>query len=158
MNLNDLIASLGDAPDTMPLVFETADGEVGAGYHVTELKLAQITGIDCGASVNKWTEASLQLLDGDGQAHMPLGKFLGILRRSEWKVPGLGDAPLKVEFAHGNAGLRTYELGKPEIVNDRAVIRLEDSSAVCKPAFAWSGVRGLAKVGLAGGKGRECCS
>lgn len=164
MNLNDVIAALSDAPDTSPLVFTTAEGEVGAGYHVTELKLAQITGIDCAARVSKWTEASLQLLDGapldseEGRAHMPLGKFLGILRQSEWKVPGLGDAPLKVEFAHGNEGLRTFELGKPEITDDRVVIRLQGSHAVCKPAFAWAGVRGLAKVRDKVSGTWECCS
>lgn len=158
MNLADLSGAFADAPDTTPLVFVTDEGEIGAGYHLTELKFAQITGIDCAARVTEWTEATVQLLDGDGRSHMQLGKFRSILRQSVTTIPGLKDAPLKVEFAHGNEGMRTYEMEMPDVQPDCAMIRLRDSRAMCKPAFAWSGVRGVAKANADEVRSGGCCT
>lgn len=158
MNLNTLITALSGVSDATPLIFATTDKEIGAGYHVTELKLAQITGIDCAARVATWAEASLQLLDGEGRGHMQLGKFKGILRQSVSKVAGLDEAPVKVEFAHGNAGMRTYEMEEPELRQDKVVIRLRESRAVCKPAYSFSGIQRLAKAKAQAAKARECCT
>ena len=87
------------------MVFETDEGEIGDGYHVTEFKAGTCDGDRLrGARLSNWSEATLQLLDGQGVGHMPAGKFAGILKQSIAKVSGLGDAPLQVEFAHGNRG------------------------------------------------------
>mgnify|MGYP000047113328 CR=1 FL=1 len=158
MNLNDLIAGLDDNGDQTPVVFVTEDGAVGAGYHVTELKHAEITGIDCAARVTTWVETTMQLLDGEGRSHMTLGKLRGILRQSASAVPGLADAPLRVEFAHGNTGMSMFEVVLPEVHDDCVMIRLVANHAVCKPAFGWSGVRGLAKANTQAKTSGGCCT
>ena len=134
MNLVELIEELDGMPQDMPLVFTTEDGEIGGGYHVTELKLSDVTGIDCGAGIDRWSETSLQLLDGGGGTHMAVGKIVGILRQSVSRVEGLASAPVHVEFAPGNAGLRRYEVADPAIEDARVLVRLREDRAVCKPA------------------------
>lgn len=135
MSCDTLLEILEGLPGDAPLVFATADGEIGDGYHVTEFKLAHVTGIDCGARLSNWTEATFQLLDGEGGGHMVAGKFSAILKQSIGKVSGLGDAPLQVEFAHGNRGRRLYHLEAPELRGGRIVVGLRDTRAHCKPAL-----------------------
>lgn len=142
MSLDEFLITLSDAPDESALVFATAQGDIGAGYHVTELRLAEVTGIDCGGVVSHWGEATLQLLDGGGRAHMQVGKFRSIAQRSIAKVAGLGSAPLRVEFAHGNAGLGLYGIGEVVMAAARSTVTLAPDRALCKPA-----VRALGPAG-----------
>lgn len=79
----------------------------------TELKHAVIHSIACGGRTSAWTETVLQLLDGEGRGHMPVGTFLGILARSLSRIDGLGDGPLLVEFAHRNAGMQLFQPAAP---------------------------------------------
>jgi hypothetical protein len=37
------------------------DKFVNASFHITEIKLAPITSVDCGGVMNKWTEVIVQL-------------------------------------------------------------------------------------------------
>tara|TARA_R110002049_G_scaffold10127_9_gene50624 strand:+ start:1990 stop:2469 length:480 start_codon:yes stop_codon:yes gene_type:complete len=159
MNFATLLETLSAAPADLPLIFETSDGAIGAGYHVTEFKHAQITGIDCGARLSNWSEATLQLLDGAGRAHMRLSTFTNILRQSIAQVPGLGTAPIRVEFAPGNAGMRSYDMQAPDVSGDRAVIRLREARAICKPAHDKGGTCGTAvdqRTGATASTG--CCA
>ncbi len=134
MTLDDLLAATRALPPELPLVFVTDDGPVGPGYHVTELKLARIVSIDCGARTSSWSETVLQLLDGHGRAHMPVGKFAGILAQSVRKVDGLGASPAFVEFGHHNAGMQIFRPGEPELTEGDVVLRLHPVRAQCKPA------------------------
>lgn len=135
MNLNSLLKNLETAPAHAALVFTSDAGDIGSGYHVTELKLSHVTGIDCGGRVNEWQEAAVQLLDGNGSNHMPVSKFTGILEQSIARVEGLGAAQAHVEFSPNNTGLRTYNLQAPEVKGDRVLIRLQAAGAVCKPSL-----------------------
>ena len=135
MILNDLIDDLSGLPDEAALVFESSGGPIAGGYHVTELKHATVTSIDCGTRVAEWTEAALQLLDGNGGEFMTVGTFRTILARSVGSVAGLGDAPLHVEFAPGNAGMRIWQLSAPELRDSRVTIELSEDRAHCKPAL-----------------------
>lgn len=134
MNINGFLQTLANKPMDAPVVFVTKQGEIGGGYHVTELKLAKITGIDCAARQAEWAEASVQLLDGGGGAHMAVGKLSKILAQSKAHVKGLGEAELHFEFAHSNAGLQQYRMKTPAMVGGRVEIRLDAQRAVCKPA------------------------
>lgn len=134
MTLDDLVAATRALPADAPLVFSTKDGPIGEGYHVTELKLARIDSIDCGARTDAWTEATLQLLDGRGRSHMPVGRFAGILEQSARHIDGLGGSPLRVEFAHGNDGLGIFDISAPELADGRVSLKLEPIRAHCKPA------------------------
>ncbi|MCK7612678.1 DUF6428 family protein [Roseibium sediminicola] len=159
MTCNTLLETLDTLPEDVPLVFATPEGEIGDGYHVTELKLAHVTGIDCGARMNTWSEATLQLLDGTGEGHMPAGKFAGILRQSIGKVSGLGDVPLQVEFAHDNRGKRLYRLETPEMTDGRIVIGLRDTRAHCKPALDMKTALGSSAgcCGSGAAESADCC-
>lgn len=129
-----LLETLEALPADLPLVFQTEEGEIGKGYHVTELKLAQISSIDCGGRLASWTEAALQLLDGRGGGHMNVGKFAAILGQSVSRVKGLATSPLHVEFAHGNRGMRIYSLSTPLVREGFVSVGLGETRAICKPA------------------------
>ena len=135
MTINDLLQALENKPAAAPVVFMTSQGEISGGYHVTELKLANITGIDCGARQANWAETSIQLLDGRGGAHMQVGKLSNILGQSKKHVKGLADADMHFEFAHNNAGLQRYEMRELHDTNGRIIVHLDTHSAVCKPAL-----------------------
>lgn len=132
--LSGLLHDLQLQDPALPLVFETKDGEISAGYHVTELTHSTSKGIDCVGNTETWTQAKLQLLDGRGSAHMPVGKFCGIVSKSLSVMPELKDVSLSVEFGHDNTDLRLLSLGSPERRGDRIVIALGNTRAVCKPA------------------------
>ncbi|MEM8590934.1 MAG: DUF6428 family protein [Pseudomonadota bacterium] len=153
MTLNDLLAALDPLDPAAPLIFATDDGAIAGGYHVTEFKFAHIESIDCGGHRHRFDEAILQLLDGRGGARMAAGKFAAIARRSAKAVVGLGEAPLKVEFAHGNAGKVIYEIAAPEVVPTGIRVGLRGDAAACKPAVA---ARALAPSGC-GTSAASCC-
>ncbi len=129
-----LLTDLRRYDESTPLVFTSPEGEIGAGYHVTELRHSKSTGIDCGGNVEAWQEARLQVLDGDGQEHMKVGKFCDILEKSLSKLPELRDVPLLVEVGHGNKNLTLMSLSTPELHKNRLKLPLDDARAVCKPA------------------------
>ncbi|WP_428644244.1 DUF6428 family protein [Roseibium sp.] len=135
MTPNQLLETLSAMPAEAPLVFATQEGAIGAGYHVTELKHAQVTSIDCGGRVAIWQEVALQLLDGEGRDHMPVGKFAAIVRQSIAKIRDLADCRMHVEFAHGNQGLRIFQLARPELSDGAVGLQLSEGRAHCKPAM-----------------------
>ncbi|MEO1026628.1 MAG: DUF6428 family protein [Pseudomonadota bacterium] len=127
-------AQLRDADFERRLVFTTGEREIGAGYHVTELKLANVTGIDCGANQSSWIESTIQLLDGHGGTHMKVGKFAAIVDQSVRAIPGLGEAELHVEYAPENAGKHLYHVGGVERSENVIRVMLQNDQARCKPA------------------------
>ncbi|MEP4339791.1 MAG: DUF6428 family protein, partial [Roseobacter sp.] len=129
----ELLTRLQRQDPIKPLVFTTEDGEIGAGYHVTELRHSVSKGIDCGGNVETWEDAKLQLLDGRGSEHMTVGKFNDIIEKSLSTVPELRNAPLLVEFGHSNERLTIMSLHGPEISDAAVVLSLDDARAVCKP-------------------------
>lgn len=134
MTFTALLAALEPLDSTASLVFLIDDDEIGAGYHVTELRHSISTGIDCGGNVEAWDEAHLQLLDGAGKTHMSVSKFTTILRQSLNKLPQLSEAPLLAEFSLDNDGLKLMSMGAPIQNADRVTVRLRNTNAVCKPA------------------------
>ncbi len=134
MTLNELLENLRAMPPQAPLIFSTLSGPINGGYHVTELKLAQVKSIDCAARRGEWSEAMLQLLDGDGGAHMSVGKFTAIVGQSVKTLDGLGDVGARVEYARGNAGMHAYDISAPALKGESVEISLAEVTAVCKPA------------------------
>ena len=118
------------------VVFRTDEGEIGGGYHVTELKLARFDSIDYSGNRHRWAEAHLQLLDAAGSDHMRAGKFIGILRKSTETIDELRDVPAYVEFAPENRGIERLRIEDVEVDGNRIVVALEPGTAACKPAAA----------------------
>lgn len=132
--LSGLLYDLQLQDPALPLVFETKEGEISPGYHITELRHSSSRGIDCGGNTEAWQEAKLQLLEGRGAPHMSVGKFSSIVSKSLSVMPELEHVSLKVEFGHANNDLRLMSLSSPEHRGDRVVIGLGNIRAVCKPA------------------------
>jgi len=130
----EMVTALDSLAPDMPVGFVTENGAIGGDYHITELKLADIRSIDCGGRESRWREAALQLLDGNGEGWMSAGKMASILRRCISALPELGEAPLSVEFAHGNLGLGRYAPGRLMTRGAQAVVPLVAGGAQCKPA------------------------
>ena len=128
----DLVAALAEFPSDSPLVFVTDAGRINGGYHVTELKHARINGIDCGGHRSEWDEVSVQILDGGMGPHMAVGKLLTIVEKSLAAMPELADAPVHVEFAPGNIGLRRYGMAAAEGDGEEVIVRLSEQRATCK--------------------------
>jgi hypothetical protein len=145
--LNDMLKVLNFQDANLPLVFATAEGEIGGGYHVTELKQTSITSIDCGGNIDDWRETHVQLLDGQNGDHMSIGKFSSIAAQSIVKLHGLGGAPLYFEFALKNKGLRRYQVESLTSDGGQTSILLREGRAMCKPA----------SVGVLSAKSAGCC-
>lgn len=131
--LTDCLALLDKADRDLPVVFHTGDAAITGGYHVTELRLSRIDGIDCGGRTTNWQEAQLELLDGSGGDHMTAGKLAGILRHSLDRLPGLADAPLSIAFAPGNVGLHRYSVSGYKRRDTTIEVALTPARAICKP-------------------------
>lgn len=138
MTLNDFLDALRDQPAEAPLVFTTAEGPIGAGYHITELKSLDINSIDCGGRTSDWTEVQIQLLDGAGRSHLSAGKSAKILEHSLKAIPELAEGDLSFEYAPGNNGLRRYIPTQPIWAEGHVEMRLTEDGAQCKAA-AFSG-------------------
>lgn len=147
--LNDLITDLKTLDPALPLVFATDDGEIGGGYHVTELKRADIHSIDCGGNLSSWSETNLQLLDGTGRDHMAVGKFISIAEHSMAKIDALSDGPLSFEYSPQNIGLHRYEAHEISIHQHKVQLHLTEDRAHCKPA--------MKVIGDAPTTGSGCC-
>lgn len=142
--LSALLSSLETVRADAPVAFRTDGAEIGGGYHVTELRHAQIDGIDCGGRQAAWREASMELLDGTlpPTRRMTAQKLRSILRQSLTALPDLGDAPFHIEWAPGNAGLSRYAIGNVTETGEEVEIALIAGRAVCKPAAARKGCCG----------------
>ncbi len=164
ITLQRLTEELDQVPPDQPLIFASDDGDIGPGYHVTELKHLAVNSIDCGGQRSVWNEAQLQLLDGHDGKHISVGKFIAIARRSMAAVTGLGDVPLSIEYAPLNQGLHRYHIGDAALGADGLRLSLVPDTAHCKPATKFGIVRAIQAVTgkkKAGPKARpvtECCA
>ncbi len=136
------------APD-LPLVFQEGGRPISPGYHVTELRSSNSTGIDCAGKITQWADARLQLLDGTGSTYMTTGKFLKILEKSLGDLPELADLPLLVEFGFGNRELKLLSLGNATLRDGKVVVPLGPARAVCKP---------IERLGRNVEKTESCCA
>ena len=158
MTPQDLIAQLDTVSQDAPLIFVSENGPINAGYHVTEVKLASVQSLDCGARRSSWNEVVIQLLDGSGQDYMTVGKFTGILKKATSKLEGLDHAALKFEFSNDNKGLRILEPGHPVAAGSAVSLPLGDINAACKPMVEAALMRDSASCcGPSHQAGRACC-
>lgn len=155
MTLKDFLDHLNKFPEDADLVF-SADGiEISGGYHLTEFKLARMASIDCGARTSAWTEASMQLLDGNGGDYMKLSKFTTIASKSAEVMADLDDVSLGVEFAPNNAGMRIYDLAAPTLEGERVMVSLTGRTAACKPSVDFAAA--VATTGISQPANNSCC-
>lgn len=141
-------------PD-LELQFRYGDSKmVDAAYHITEIKQAVITSVDCGGVLNNWTEIIVQLWVPENEVQeraMKVDKALSIINIVESKLPLDPEGTVKIEF--GNSEFDTRQLFPGEfVVNDEGlVIDLRPDAVQCK-AIARGGSCGT------NDKGDECCA
>jgi hypothetical protein len=141
-------------PD-LTLQFQYAENQwVNAAYHITEIKQAPITSVDCGGVMNAWTEVIVQLWEPEGQQQdiaMKVGKALSIVNLVEKALPLNPNGIVKIEF--GNSEFDTRQmLPKTLLINgDNLVVDLRPDAVQCK-AIERGGSCGTNE------KGEECCA
>ena len=111
------------------------DKFVDASYHITEIKQAPITSVDCGGVVNNWTEIIIQLWEPENKTNekaMQVAKALSIINMVEKALPLNADAVIKIEF--GNSKFDTRQMLPQAFVidNENLVIELGTDTVQCK--------------------------
>jgi hypothetical protein len=119
------------------LVFDYGNGrQVQAGYHVTEVKAGSFVTLDCGNNADAWQETILQVEDippAPGGSFMQVGKFRSILAQVDRKVRLNAEARLTFEISRPDEAMRVFDVAAVEIEAGRAVVRLGQRPAICKP-------------------------
>lgn len=147
-------AQLEAKPD-LHLQFQYENGKyVDTSFHITEIKQAPITSVDCGGVMNKWTEVIVQLWEpGEKQTarSMKVDKALSIIAIVEKMLPLDGEAIVKIEF--GNSQFDTRQMFPSEIIadGDTLTVNLSPDYVQCK-AISRGGSCGT------NDKGEECCT
>jgi len=137
------------------LQFQYAEDKlVDAAYHITEIKQAAITSVDCGGVMNAWTEIIVQLwepLYEEQDRAMPVSKALSIIELVEKALPLNPNGVVKIEF--GNSEFDTRQmLPRQFIINGTdLIVDLRPDAVQCK-AIERGGSCGTNE------KGEECCT
>ncbi len=137
------------------LQFQYAENKwVDASYHITEIKQAPITSVDCGGVKNNWVEIIIQLWEPNEKQQeraMKVKKALSIIDIVEKTFPLNPTAIVKIEF--GNSEFDTRQMFPNEIVinGENLIVDLRPDAVQCK-AIGRGGSCGTTATG------EECCS
>jgi hypothetical protein len=111
MNWQSFKEQLQQNPELI-LQFQYAENKlVDAAYHITEIKQAPITSVDCGGVMNAWTEIIVQLWEPENEQQdraMQVSKALSIIDIVEKKLPLNPNGTVKIEF--GNSQFDTRQM------------------------------------------------
>ena len=155
----------------LDLQFQYAtDKWVSPSYHITEIKQAPITSVDCGGVKNEWTEIIVQLMEPATQQQlraMKVHKALSIIDVVEKVLPLDVNGTVKIEF--GNSQFETRQLYPNEFITngENLVIDLRPDTVQCKaierggscgtPAKQKVELKNLATKEACCTPGRGCC-
>lgn len=132
---NSFKAQLEEHPNQL-LQFKYAEHKlVNANYHITEIKQAEVTSVDCGGKLDRWTEIIVQLWEpnvNDQTRAMEVNKALAIVNVVEGKMTLDGNAIVKIEF--GNSDFDTRQMYPADFVLDgeNLIINLIADVTQCK--------------------------
>ena len=139
----------------LDLQFQYAEDQlVEQSYHITEIKQAPITSVDCGGKMNSWTEIIIQLWEPGGKQQeraMKVHKALSIIELVEKSLPLNPNGIVKIEF--GNSQFDTRQMFPGEFVLDgeNLIVDLRPDAVQCK-AIGRGGSCGTTE------NGEECCA
>lgn len=154
LNWKSFKAQLQGNPD-LHLQFHYEAGKfVDASFHITEIKLAPITSVDCGGLMNKWTEVIVQLWEPsvkEAEREMKVSKALSIVDIVEKMLPLDEEAIVKIEF--GNSQFDTRQMFPADITvdGDNLVVNLSPDFVQCKAQTRGDSCG-------TNDKGEECCA
>ncbi|SEW44098.1 DUF6428 family protein [Chitinophaga arvensicola] len=118
------------------LQFQYAAGKlVAPSYHITEIKQAPVTSVDCGGKMNAWTEIIVQLWEPEEvqtDRAMIASKAMKIVHLVEQHIDLHPGATVKVEF--GNAAFDTRQMYPKEFILDgeQLIVNLQPDATQCK--------------------------
>ncbi|WP_425145038.1 arsenic resistance N-acetyltransferase ArsN2 [Deinococcus sp.] len=135
-----VIGSLRAHPQR-PLEFHlNAEGLIGPGYHVTEVKAVSIESMDCGGKANAWRETVIQLMDGSSEdaagGFMTTRKFLAIYDRVTGKIPVRDEAEVRFEYGNAASPALQYHVAHLEVQPERLIVHLQTPGVQCKAGEA----------------------
>lgn len=135
-----------------PLVFHYGGRTIASGYHVTEVKAARLSSLDCGANPEEWSETIIQLWDVEEESatHMRAGKFLGILSQVAKRVAVDDHGLLVFEAGDRASPMQIFTVGAVMARGSHVEVMLAPRPATCKPRE-----RGLEEA--AGATTASCC-
>jgi hypothetical protein len=135
MNWNEFKTQLAQYPEHH-LQFEFAENQkVHPSFHITEIKQAQITAVDCGGKINAWTEIIVQLWEPnilDSARSMKVSKALSIINLVEKTLPLNPNVIVKVEFGNSLFETRQMLAQDFEIKGDEIIVKLQADKTQCK--------------------------
>lgn len=108
---------------------------VAPSYHITEIKQAPVTSVDCGGKVNAWTEIIVQLWEPEEvqtDRAMAVHKALKIVDLVEQHLDLNPKAMVKIEF--GNDTFDTRQMYPKEFLleGENLVVDLQPDATQCK--------------------------
>ena len=138
IRIGELLAAI-DGHREKPLIFSYGGRPVRAGYHVTEVKAANFSALDCGANPEAWSEIFVQLWDVEEgeRVHMTAGKFAAIIRKVTEHVLLDATAQLTFEVSDGVAPIQLHRAALPAIGKEVVQVELSPRPASCKPRDRW---------------------
>lgn len=135
MNWSDFKKQLTQHPEHH-LQFEFAkEKRVHPSFHITEIKQANITSVDCGGKKNVWSEIIVQLWEPsipDSESPMKISKALTIIDLVEKTLPLNPNSPVKIEFGNDTFDTRQMHPHDFEIKNDEIIVKLTADKTECK--------------------------
>lgn len=135
MNWNTFKTQLAQFPEHH-LQFEFAENNrVHPSFHITEIKQANITSVDCGGKMNAWTEIIVQLWEPNNQdslRSMKVEKAMSIIELVEKTLPLNPNSPIKIEFGNDTFDTRQMHPQDFEIKDDEIIVKLQADKTQCK--------------------------
>ncbi len=135
MNWNTFKTQLAQFPEHH-LQFEFAENNrVHPSFHITEIKQANITSVDCGGKMNAWTEIIIQLWEPNTQdslRSMKVEKALSIIELVEKTLQLNPNSPVKIEFGNDTFDTRQMHPQDFEINGDEIIVKLLADKTQCK--------------------------
>lgn len=120
----------------LDLQFQYADSKwVAPSYHITEIKQAPITSVDCGGVKNEWTEVIVQLMEPANQQQlraMKVRKALSIIDIVEKVLPLDINGEVKIEFGNSEFDARQLSPSQFILAEENLIVDLRPVAVQCK--------------------------
>ncbi|HCN85131.1 MAG TPA: hypothetical protein DIT07_16170 [Sphingobacteriaceae bacterium] len=141
--------------EELNLQFQYAENKwVEASYHITEIKQAPITSVDCGGVLNSWTEIIVQLWlpeEKQQERAMKVRKALSIVDIVEKKLPLNPLGIVRIEYGSSEFDTRQMYPSNFILDGENLIVDLQPDFTQCK-AINRGGSCGTNE------KGEECCA
>jgi hypothetical protein len=135
MNWNEIFTLINNHTNKIISFQWNEDYIIKNGYHLTEIKVAQVNSVDCGGKMNAWREIVLQLWEPENkQAQEVLTgeKFIQIAKTVQELMPLDGHLPVKIEFGNKQFETRQVNLNEAHIKDGELLFFIEGYLPGCK--------------------------